>query len=136
MKNILNIIIAIVLGLFIGGAVNMGIIMVSSSVIPLPEGVDPTSMDSLIEGMHLFGPQHFIMPWLAHALGTLVGAFVAAKIARKHKQVIAIVIGVTFLVGGIMNVYMLPSPLWFTVVDLVFAYIPMSLLGLKLSMKK
>mgnify|MGYP006164865331 CR=1 FL=1 len=28
--------------------------------------------------------------------------------------------------GGIAAVAMLPSPLWFTVVDLVFAYLPMA----------
>ena len=90
-------------------------------------------MEGLKESMHLFGPQHFIMPFLAHALGTLAGAAVAALIAVSHKMKFALAIGFFFLAGGIMNVFMLPSPLWFTNVDLVGAYIPMGWLGGRLA---
>ncbi|MDR9397724.1 hypothetical protein [Salibacter sp.] len=44
----------------------------------------------------------------------------------------SLIIGVFFLIGGIMNVYMLPSPMWFSIVDLVFAYIPMAVLGYRI----
>ncbi|MGY8902312.1 MAG: hypothetical protein ACKVI1_06940, partial [Flavobacteriales bacterium] len=60
---------------------------------------------------------------------TLVGAFVAALIAIKHKVRFALVIGCTFLIGGIMMTFMLPSPVLFTVVDLSLAYIPTAYLG-------
>ena len=43
------------------------------------------------------------------------------------------VVGAFFLIGGIAAVAMLPSPLWFTVVDLVFAYLPMAWLGYRLA---
>ncbi len=69
---------AVVGGLIIGGAVNMGIVMLSDNVIPPPEGVNPSSMESLKEGMHLFKPRHFLFPFLAHALGTLSGAMLAS----------------------------------------------------------
>jgi hypothetical protein len=73
------------------------------------------------------------MPFLAHALGTFVGAFIAAKIAATSKMIIAIAIGIVFMIGGIMMVMMLPSPLWFDATDLVLAYIPMAYLGAKLA---
>jgi threonine/homoserine/homoserine lactone efflux protein len=41
-----------------------------------------------------------------------------------------------FLAGGITNVLMLPSPLWFNIVDLVGAYIPMAWIGWKLASRK
>jgi hypothetical protein len=41
----------------------------------------------------------------------------------------ALAIGVFFLIGGIVNVFMLPSPVWFTILDLAVAYIPMAWLG-------
>jgi hypothetical protein len=41
-------------------------------------------------------------------------------------------IGLFFMIGGIIMVSMLPSPLWFTILDLVGAYIPMGLLGGKI----
>jgi hypothetical protein len=41
----------------------------------------------------------------------------------------ALVIGLFFLAGGIANIIMLPSPTWFTVLDLVGAYLPMGYLA-------
>jgi hypothetical protein len=125
LRNIL----AVVAGLIIGSAVNMGLIMISGNVIPPPAGVDVTDMESLKSSMHLFEPKHFIFPFLAHAFGTLVGAFIAALIAVNHKIKMALAIGVFFLLGGIMNVFMLPSPVWFTILDIIGAYIPISWIG-------
>ena len=76
------------------------------------------------------------MPFLAHALGTLVGAFIAAKIAVSHKMRFALGLGVFFLLGGIAAVFMLPAPMWYNVTDLVLAYIPMAYLGGKMAVKK
>ena len=76
------------------------------------------------------------MPFLAHALGTLAGAFLTAKIAETHKMNLALLIGILFLAGGIANVFMLPSPTWFSITDNVGAYIPMAYLGGKLGIGK
>lgn len=135
MHPILKNIIAVLAGLLIGGAVNMGIIMVSGKLIPPPEGADLTTMEGLKAAMHLMQPKHFLLPFLAHALGTLVAAFIAAKLAASHQMKLAIFIGLCFLVGGIGNIIMLPSPLWFTIVDLGIAYIPMGYLGGKIAGK-
>ncbi|MEZ5196758.1 MAG: hypothetical protein R2764_10240 [Bacteroidales bacterium] len=136
MNNIIRNILAIVAGIVLGSAANMGIIMISGSIIPPPEGTDVTTTEGLKEAIHLFEPKHFILPFLAHAIGTLVGAFLAALIAANHKMKFALGIGVFFLIGGIANIIMLPSPLWFTIVDLVGAYIPMAYFAGKLVAKK
>ena len=129
MNPILRNTLAVIFGLVVGGISNMGIIMLSSSIIPLPEGVDPTNTESLKAGMHLFGVQHFIFPFLAHAIGTFVGAYITAILAVTHKMKFALGIGGFFLIGGITAATMLPSPTWFIVLDLVVAYIPMGLLA-------
>ena len=131
MHPILKNIIAVILGLVIGSMANMGIIMISGSIIPPPEGADVTTMEGLTASMHLFTPINFLMPFLAHAIGTLVGAFIAAKIGASRKMVLAFIIGCFFLIGGTLNVFMLPSPIWFAFVDLGLAYIPMAWLGWK-----
>ena len=76
-----------------------------------------------------------MVPFLAHALGTFVGAFIASVISSSHQFLFAIVIGCFYLMGGIMMVFMLPSPMWFNVLDLTLAYIPMGWLSWKLSEK-
>lgn len=133
MHPIIRNILAVLAGIILGSIVNMGIIMISGSIIPPPEGADVTSMESLKATMHLFGPQHFIFPFLAHALGTLAGAVVAALIAAKNKLVFALLVGVFFLMGGIANIFMLPSPVWYSIVDIVGAYLPMGWLGARIA---
>lgn len=129
MNPILRNILAVIAGLVLGGIANMGIIMISSYIIPLPEGVDPSDMESIKNSMHLYQPRHFILPFAAHALGTLIGAFVAAVIAVGNRRSLALLVGLLFLVAGTINVFMLPAPAWFIIIDLSLAYIPMSWLG-------
>ncbi len=136
MNPILRNILAVIAGLVIGSAVNMFFISLNGTVIGLPEGADVSTMEGLKESMSLFEPKHFIFPFLAHAIGTLVGAYFAAKIAATHKTKFAMAIGVLFLIGGIINVINLPAPTWFSTLDLVAAYIPMGWLGGKLAAKR
>lgn len=107
----------------------MGLIMVGGIVVPPPAGVEVSDMESLKSGMHLFEPQHFVFPFLAHALGTLVGALITSITGVTHQLKLALLIGVVFLSGGVSNAYMLPSPVWFSALDLTLAYIPMAYLG-------
>lgn len=125
-------IIGIVVGIIIATVVNMALISIGHMIMPPPAGVDLTSMESLAATIHLFGPMDYVVPFLAHALGPLVGTFVAMVIAVSHKMKIAIGMGIFFLLGGMFANVMIPAPMWYKVLDLVFAYIPMSLLGAKL----
>ena len=136
MSPIVRNILAIIAGFVVGSVVNMGLITVSGSIIPPPAGVDPTDMESLKASMHLFEAKHFIFPFLAHALGTLAGAFTAALLAASHKMIFALVIGAFFLIGGIAASFMIPAPIWFIVLDLVAAYIPMAWIGGKIANKR
>lgn len=128
MPPILRNLLAVIAGLVVGSVVNMAIITVGPMVIPPPTGVDMSDMDKFAENIKLLEPANFIAPWLAHALGTLVGAFVAAKVAASHKMKLALGIGVFFLLGGIMMVSMVGGPVWFAALDLIGAYLPMGFL--------
>ena len=129
MKTFLRGFVAVVLGLVVGGSVNMGILRLSPHVIPLPPGVDVSDAASISASIHLFEPKHFLPPLLAHALGTLCGAAVGYLVAVRYRLGISFVIGAVFLAGGIAGTFMIPAPAWFTGVDLVIAYLPMAWLG-------
>ncbi len=133
MNRVVRNIIAVIAGIIVGGFVNMSIINISGYLIPPPEGADVTTMEGLKASIHLFEPKHFIMPFLAHALGTLTGAFVAALIAASHKMKFAVGLGIFNLLGGIVASFLIPAPLWFIVLDLAAAYIPMAWIGGKLA---
>lgn len=124
-KNIL----AVVIGIIFGMIVNMGIIMISGVIVPPPAGADLTTAEGINAALPMMQPIHFLMPFLAHALGTFVGAFIAVKIAASHHMNIAIGIGCFNLLGGIAAAYMIPAPTWFIATDLILAYLPMAYLG-------
>jgi hypothetical protein len=136
MNNIIRNFLAVIAGLVIGSVVNMGFIVLGPMIIPPPNGADITTEAGLKATLHLFEPKNFIFPFLAHALGTLVGAMIAILISKDRKPLLAYIVSVFFLAAGIMNVMILPSPLWFNVVDLVFAYIPMAFISIILIKRK
>ena len=133
MKTFVRNSLAVLAGLFLGSLVNMALVEVGPKLIPLPAGANVSTMEGLAKSIPLFSPANFLFPFLAHALGTLVAAFVAARFAASQPMKLALAIGVLFLAGGISAVYMLGGPLWFSACDLLFAYIPMSYLGGRLA---
>lgn len=124
---------AVLVGIVVGAMVNMGIVMISGSIVAPPEGVDTTNMEGLKSSMHLFSAKHFIMPFFAHAIGTLAGASLTAYFAANRNTVLALAVGAFFLSGGIQMVRELPSPMWFNILDLVCAYFPMAFIGAKIA---
>jgi len=120
-------------GLVLGSVVNMAFVTISSSVIAPPAGADMTTVEGLTAAMPRMEAKHFVFPFLAHALGTLVAAFVAARVAVDHKTPIALGIGCTFLIGGIAASTMIPAPTWFIALDLIAAYLPTAWLGASLA---
>ena len=135
MGKILRNIFAVLLGLVVGSVVNMAIVVAGPALIPPPAGVDVTNAESVAQSIHLFGPQHFVMPFLAHALGTLVGALVAYLVAASRKAGFAWAISVLFLAGGVAASFMIPAPAWFMAADLLLAYLPMAWLAIRIGAK-
>lgn len=132
MPKLLRNVLAVIAGFVIGAIVNSALIAASPSIIPPPAGVDVKNAESLSRSIHLFEPRHFVMPFLAHALGTFAGALAACAIAATHKARMAYVVGALFLLGGVAASFMIPAPAWFIAVDLVAAYIPMAWLAARI----
>lgn len=132
MRAFLKGLLAVVVGLVVGSAVNMGLILLGARVVPAPAGVDTTTSEGLAAAMPLLGPAHFVFPFLAHALGTFASALLATWVAGRVSRVPAAVIGALFLAGGIASCFMLPAPRWFEVLDVVLAYLPFAWLGYRL----
>jgi hypothetical protein len=125
----LKLILSVVLGIVLGSVVNMALIMVSGHVIPPPPDADMNTAEGIRAALPAVQPRHFLFPFLAHAFGTLFGAFVAAKVAPRHELIVALVVGAFFFAGGVMAARMIPAPSWFIAVDLVCAYFPFAWLG-------
>lgn len=123
-------IVGFIAGLIVGSLVNYALVMIN--IVLMPAGVDMMSPDGVGSAMAQMGAVNYIVIFLAHALGTLAGAAVAAAIATSSRFPIAMSIGALFLLGGIYAAYLIPAPLWFEAADVLLAYIPFAYLGAKL----
>ena len=129
MKTIIRNTLALFAGGLIGMVVNMGLIITGNQLFPFEFDMNPMNAMN-------WELKYFIFPFLAHAIGTLSGAYIAAKFSDRYHMIFAICIGLFFLLGGTTMVFILPAPVWFIILDLVIAYIPMSWLGWKMSNKR
>jgi hypothetical protein len=133
MATLLRNFLAVILGVVVGSMANMALVLVGPLVVPPPAGVDMSTAEGVAAGVHLLTPAHFLCPFLAHAMGTLVGSTVAHLVAATWRPVFGYGIGVFFLTGGIAASFMIPAPAWFLALDLVGAYLPMAWLGVRLA---
>ena len=104
---------AVIAGLIAGSMVNMALVMLNSYVLfPMPEGTsfsDPESMKAYIAGLPFLA---FAVVLLAHLGQAFVGGWVAARLGASHVMVLALIVGLLTLVGGIMNAMQLALPSW------------------------
>ena len=126
MKTIFKNILVLLGGCVFGSVVNMGLIIAGNQLIPMADGMNP--MDAT-----MWEIKFFIFPFIAHAIGTLSGAFIVARYTASYHMILSIFVGVFFLLGGISMVFIMPAPLWFILLDISLAYIPMGWYGWKLT---
>ena len=126
MKQIIKNIAIVILGIVIGMVVNIGLIILGGITFPPPENFDPMNAMN-------WDVKYFIFPFLAHSIGTLSGALIVSKISKKSSIILPLIVGLYFLLGGIYMVTILPAPTWFVLLDILLGYIPMALLGWKIS---
>jgi hypothetical protein len=130
MWKFLRRVLGVIVGMFVGASVNMALIYAGHGLFPPPEGVDIARIETIDAHLGEYTPMQFAVPFVAHAAGTLIGAIIATIVGGYKGRTAGIIVGLFFLAGGIMMVRQMPNtPLWFAVVDLGFAYIPMGLLG-------
>ncbi|MEY3022546.1 MAG: hypothetical protein RIS86_1744 [Planctomycetota bacterium] len=134
MLKILRRVTGFLLALLAGAAVNMLLLGAVGALVPPPEGVDPQDLESIRAHIADYAPVQFVAPFVAHAGGTLAGAFLATLLAGLRGPAGGLAIGAFFLIGGVMMVAMIPeTPRWFAATDLVGAYLPMGWLGWRLA---
>ncbi|AGA78873.1 hypothetical protein [Echinicola vietnamensis] len=127
--------ISVFAGLIIGWVIQMGLILITGMVVSLPSGMDLTSIAGFKSSLHGFTTGHLLIFLGAHATGTLAGAFTSALISLHQKQKSALTIGFCFLLGGLFQIFLLPFPAWYGILDMGLAYIPFAYFGYRLALK-
>lgn len=134
MKSILRNILAVLIGFIIGNIVNYQLFHYGFEVFPI--NADLNDMEALAKVFPTLSLKYYIFPFLAHALGTFIGAFLVALLAASHKMKLAMGVGFAFLIIGIIAAIIIPTPMWYKLVDISLGYIPMAWLAGKLIIGK
>ena len=105
---------------------------------PPPAGINLHDIGA-VERFYTEHPIFLEFVLAGHVIGTFVGAYVTALIAKNHNQLYAIIIGILCLGLGILDIVHFQHPLWFDITNTI-AYLPAALiggyLGAKLCVKK
>lgn len=124
-------IIAVVLGIILGGIVVGLVEHVGHLVYPAPAGIDMRNPEALktYAANAPVGALLFVI--LAWALGSLTGGWLAAFIARQSRSQHALIVGGVLMIFGIINMLMIPHPVWFWIVG-ILVFLPAAYIGARL----
>lgn len=100
MRNVL----AVIVGLIAGSLVNMGLVMFNGFVLhPMPEGMDMMDTEQMNSYVSTLPTSAFFVVLAAHLSQAFVGGWVAARMGAARPVLLALIVGVFSLVGGILN---------------------------------
>lgn len=117
----------IVLGLVAAGLAIFGVESLGHWLHPIPADIDwqdRVAVTALIESLPT---QALLIVLAAWAAGALVGGFVAGSVSALHKRGAALTVGFVVLVMVVINIAMIPHPMWMAaagvLVPLPFAWL-------------
>lgn len=126
-KQILAIIVGVIVGMIAMTIVNFA----SAAMYPLPDSLDlsdSAAMGAYIAQLPIGAKLMVLLGWIVAAF---VAGYIAAKLAPEGKgRQMAIIAGAILMLGGIINAFMLPHPMWMLIIGLL-QYIPLAHLGAK-----
>ena len=103
---------AVIAGMIVGMALNMAIIMANLIFFPMPEGLSMQDQEGFSAWAATLPDSAFILPMMAHLAQAFGGGWLAARLGASNPMVLAMIVGVLSLVGGIMNALSMEIPTW------------------------
>src|SRR4051794_23378764 len=118
-------------GMVVAGIAIMVIEFLGSKVYPSPPGMNPEDSASVRAAMALMPLGALLFVLLGWIVGTFAGAWVTARMVYRSPITHGLVLGAIFLAGSIVNMLLIPHPVWFWVLGVV-VFLPTAYLGAKL----
>lgn len=132
MRQFLRGIAAVTAGAVTAVVVISGVEVLGHRFYPPPTGMDfndPASVRALAPTMPVGA---FLFVLSAYLLGSVVGAWAAARLAGHRPVTHGLIVGVLMLAGAVYNMARIPHPGWFQVAAVV-VFLPAAYLGARLA---
>lgn len=109
-------VLAVMGGLVLGMALNMALIQFNMNVLfPMPEDLDMNDTEKLNAFLAGLPAMAFILVMVAHVGQSFVGGWFAARFGASRPMLLAMIIGVFSLAGGIAAMMMITGPPWMVI---------------------
>ena len=135
MKSVLRSVGSVLLGFVVGTAIMLCVETLNHKIYPLPDGFDPRVPGAVSAAMKSAPLGALLMVLGGWIIGTLVGAWITARVAPPSKLKHGMILGIFFLGAGIANNLSIPPPLWFWVCSLAL-FLPAAYIGSKLAVRQ
>ena len=103
---------AVVAGLIVGSLLNFALVQLNLMLFPLPEGLDLTDYAAVGEAVRDMPASAWILVFAAHLGQAFVGGWVAARLGASKPVLLALIVGLLTLVGGVFNAIAVSTPAW------------------------
>ena len=108
-------VIAVIIGLVAGMALNMGILQISHLAYPIPEGLDIKVPAQLQNYLDTLPAPAFLLAMAAHLAQSFGGGWIAARLGSSRPMLLAMIVGAVSLAGGVMMMTMVQGPAWMAI---------------------
>ena len=132
MRQDLRAVVGVVAGIVVAWLVIVLSQWLSASLYPPPSGTDLTDSAVLADFINTAPVTAMACVIAGYALAALLGGWVAARIARAHPRIAAMIVGGMVLLGVVANYTMIPHPAWMLVSGVLMP-LPMAWLGARLA---
>src|SRR5262245_9883755 len=110
---------AVLAGFVVAAVLVVGVEAFSSVVHPFPPDIDPTDYEVCKAHVARYPAWVLAVGAAAWGLTTFVSAWLATRLGSGRHRAHGIVVGLILLALAVMNMSMLPYPIWFWVSNLV-----------------
>jgi hypothetical protein len=124
-------ILAVVAGVILAGIVTYAVQKIGHQVYPPPTDLDMKNMEAMKDYVAALPMGAFLFLLLSYLAGSFAGGWLAAKIARPSQIHLPLTVGGVQLFFGIINLVVIPHPLWFAIASVII-FLPAAYLGGKL----
>ena len=107
---------SILAGVVLGGVVVGSVEAAGHLLYPLPTGLDIDDPKALALAMAELPMGAFLMVQLAWFLGAACSAWLASRLALAEPLLCGVLAALVMLAFAVMNLIMIPSPLWFILI--------------------
>lgn len=127
-------ILAVLIGYIASMVVIFAIETLGHLLYPLPSGMDRYDPEAFRKYAETAPFMALFIVIIAYSMGAFTAGFVSTKIARDNKNIYALICGAILLICTIINMYLIPSPIWFMVMAVLASFFV--LFGYRMAIKK